>query len=330
MSDAAPGTTPYDVLGVDRHASAEELRRAYRRRQRQTHPDLGGDPVEFHAVQVAWERVRTPAVRAEYDRTAAGAPRAARSPQPDDEGTRVWATGMSRGSARAPSSARSYGHPGGASRQRYLTLMREWVGRGVDLANPYREDLVQRAPREIRHALADALAEEATARIVSNLGPAFVVWHDVATAAHSGTWTNDAGLGPADPAKIDHVVLGPTGLFVLQSEDWGAPARPRGAELVSAALPPDEHPVRSLAGRARIARSWGVAVTALVIVLPDDALGEDVVLLRRGRGRRPARLAVRRSSLSFLLSVGLPGTGRLPDAAFFEIRTRLQEHIRFV
>ncbi|PFG39957.1 DnaJ-like protein [Georgenia soli] len=329
MTDTAPGT-PYDVLGVDRHASAEELRRAYRRRQRETHPDLGGDPAAFHAVQVAWELIGTPALRAEYDRTAAGAPRSARSPQAQDEGTRVWTTGMGRGSARPPSAARSYGHPGGASRQRYLTLIREWAGRGVELDDPYQEDLLRRAPLEVRHALADALAEEATARIVSSLGPAFAVWHDVATARDSEAWTRDAGLGPSESAKLDHVVLGPTGLFVLQSEDWGAPARPRGGDLVSDALPPGAQPLRSLARRARIARSWGAAVTALVVVLPDGALEEDVVLLRRGRGRRPARLAVRRSSLSFLLTVGLPGTGRLPDAAFFELRARLQEYIRFV
>jgi len=281
-------------------------------------------------VQLAWERVGTPALRSEYDRTAAGAPRSARSTQPHDDGARVWTTGTGRGSARPPSAARSYGHPGGASRQRFLTLMREWVGRGVELADPYQEDLLGRAPHEVRHALADALAEEATARILSNLGPSFAVWHDVATAPDSGAWTSDAGLGPSESTKLDHVVLGPTGVFVLQSEDWGAPVRPRGADLVSDALPPGEQPVGSLARRARIARSWGVAVTALVVVLPDGALGEDVVLLRRGRGRRPARLAVRRSSLNFLLSVGLPGTGRFDDAAFFEIRARLQQSIRFV
>ncbi|MPV36983.1 J domain-containing protein [Georgenia subflava] len=329
MTDVASGATPYDVLGVDRHASAEDLRRAYRRRQRQTHPDLGGDPAAFHAVQLAWERVGTAAGRAEYDRTAGGAPRSARFAE-DDEGTRVWTTGTRRGSASAPGRARSYGHPGGASRQRYLTLMREWVGRGVDLSDPYQEDLVQRAPAEIRHALADALAEEATARTLSALGPAFAVWHDVATAAGGGGWADDADIASTEAAKIDHVVLGPTGVFVLQSEDWGAPVRPRGAELASAALAPGEQPVRSLARRARIARSWRVAVTALVVVLPDGALDEDVILLRRGRGRRPARLAVRRSSLGFLLTVGLPGSGRLPDAAFFELRTRLQEHVRFV
>ncbi|WP_052436633.1 nuclease-related domain-containing protein [Georgenia sp. SUBG003] len=242
----------------------------------------------------------------------------------------MWTTGTSRGSARAPSSARSYGHPGGASRQRYLTLMREWVGRGVDLPDPYQEDLLRRAPHEVRHALSDALAEEATARILSSLGPSFAVWHDVATASDSGAWTSDATLGPSGSAKLDHVVLGPTGVFVLQSEDWGAPARPRGSELVSEALAPGAQPVRSLERRARVLRSWRVAATAVVLVLPDGALAEDVVLLRRGRGRRPARLAVRRSSLGFLLAVGLPGTGRLDDAAFFDVRTRLQDHIRFV
>ena len=69
------------------------------------------------------------------------------------------------------------------------------------------------APREIRHTLADALAEEATARTLSTLGIGYTVWHDVATGA------------PED--KIDHIVLGPTGLVAMLSEDFGGPVRVR-------------------------------------------------------------------------------------------------------
>ncbi|RPF27776.1 J domain-containing protein [Georgenia muralis] len=316
--------SPYAVLGVDRRASAAELRRAYRRRQRKTHPDLGGDPVAFHAVQVAWERIGTPAARAAYDREAAGAPH--RPGGRDEEGTRTWTSGTRRGSARAPSRARSYGHPGGASRQRFLTLVREWAGRGTALEDPYDEDLLARAPVEIRHALADALAEESTARTLGALGASWVLWHDVVTEA--GEWTLRPGAPVTDPPKIDHVALGPTGLFLVQSEDWGAPVTVRGSELVSPGLPPGEEPVRAFERRARIVRSWRVAVAALVVVLPDDALAEDVILLRRAGWRHATVYAVRRRALGALLS---GGTGRrIGEEEFFAVRDRLNQVIRFV
>lgn len=337
MTDAEHGQTPYAVLGVDRHATAAELRRAYRRRQRQTHPDLGGDAVQFHAVQLAWERVGTAAARAAYDREAAGAPRGPRPASAEgaagrwaaaDEGTRVWTAGTRRGSTGTPSRARSYGHPGGASRQRFLTLLREWVGRGTDVADPYEADLLARAPVEIRHALADALAEEATARILGALGPAWAVWHDVATGG--GGWTSRADVAVAEAPKLDHVVLGPTGLFVVQSEDWGGPVRVHGYDLASEALPPGERPVRALVGRARIVRGWRVRPAALVVVLPDAALDQDVVLLRRGRGRRPPAFAVRRRALAGFLTAGPAGARRVGDAEFFELREHLNRLVRFV
>jgi len=57
----------YDVLDVARDASTAELRRAYRRRVRATHPDTGGDPVRFREVQEAWEVLSDPRGRAAYD-----------------------------------------------------------------------------------------------------------------------------------------------------------------------------------------------------------------------------------------------------------------------
>jgi hypothetical protein len=46
------------VLGLERAGSAEELRRAYKKRALETHPDRGGDPEVFRAVQRAYERAR--------------------------------------------------------------------------------------------------------------------------------------------------------------------------------------------------------------------------------------------------------------------------------
>src|SRR6478609_188015 len=68
MSDSPAAPSPYEVLGVRRDASHDELRRAYRRLLRETHPDTGGTAAAFQAVQQAWELVGDPEDRARYDR----------------------------------------------------------------------------------------------------------------------------------------------------------------------------------------------------------------------------------------------------------------------
>lgn len=59
----------YDVLGINRSASADDIRAAYRQRARETHPDAGGHPGEFQAVQAAWEVLGDPEQRRRYDRS---------------------------------------------------------------------------------------------------------------------------------------------------------------------------------------------------------------------------------------------------------------------
>jgi hypothetical protein len=48
-----------EVLGLSRGADAERIRQAYRRRARELHPDVGGDPHAFHRLQTAYELVRS-------------------------------------------------------------------------------------------------------------------------------------------------------------------------------------------------------------------------------------------------------------------------------
>lgn len=52
-----PSEAPHwsDVLGVSALSSSEEIRSAYRRLRAKHHPDNGGDPGAFHAVQQAWD-----------------------------------------------------------------------------------------------------------------------------------------------------------------------------------------------------------------------------------------------------------------------------------
>lgn len=63
---------PYAALGVKRTATAEEIRKAYKRIARESHPDLNpGDPAaeaRFKAAAAAWDLLRDPEKRARYDR----------------------------------------------------------------------------------------------------------------------------------------------------------------------------------------------------------------------------------------------------------------------
>ncbi|WP_223690857.1 J domain-containing protein [Leifsonia poae] len=316
MSDSPLSPSPYEVLGVTASVSHDELRRAYRRLLRQTHPDTGGTAVRFQAVQRAWELIGDPEDRARYDRGESGF--AADTTGGGADGTGFSATfhptrSQSRG---ATVRARSYGHPGGQARERYLKLMREWAGRGTELGDPYDPALVRSAPREIRLLLAVALAEEATARAVSGLGIGYTLW-------------NDVSVHPRSTAKIDHVVLGPAGLFAVRSADWGGEVKLSKGDIVGPTVDRDEQPFHELLRDTKtFSRQVGVRFTELIIVVPDDALA--VPYDRIERGRLAGSLVVRRSLLPHVLRNGASAAGRESVDRAFELRTRLQESIRFV
>ena len=70
-----PGPDLYQLLGVPREASREEIAQAWRRRARAEHPDSRpGDadaPGRFRALAEAWQVLGDPARRAAYDRALA-------------------------------------------------------------------------------------------------------------------------------------------------------------------------------------------------------------------------------------------------------------------
>jgi len=59
----------YAELGVSRDATADEIKRAYRREAIKRHPDRGGDKEAFQRLQIANEILSDSARRAEYDAT---------------------------------------------------------------------------------------------------------------------------------------------------------------------------------------------------------------------------------------------------------------------
>ena len=59
----------YETLGVEPTASQDEIKRAYRKRARETHPDHGGDTAKAAQVNGAYLVLSDPAKREKYDRT---------------------------------------------------------------------------------------------------------------------------------------------------------------------------------------------------------------------------------------------------------------------
>jgi len=58
----------YEIIGVQQNATADEIRKAYRKKVIKAHPDKGGDVEEFKKLQAAYEILSNPEKRELYDR----------------------------------------------------------------------------------------------------------------------------------------------------------------------------------------------------------------------------------------------------------------------
>jgi molecular chaperone DnaJ len=57
----------YEVLGVSRSASADEIKKSFRRAAQEHHPDRGGDEAKFKEINEAYEVLKDPDKRKRYD-----------------------------------------------------------------------------------------------------------------------------------------------------------------------------------------------------------------------------------------------------------------------
>jgi curved DNA-binding protein len=57
----------YSTLGVDRGATTDQIKKAYRKLASEHHPDKGGDTKKFQKIQAAYETLSDPQKRQEFD-----------------------------------------------------------------------------------------------------------------------------------------------------------------------------------------------------------------------------------------------------------------------
>jgi curved DNA-binding protein len=114
----------YEVLGVPRTASQEEIQRAYRKLARQHHPDVNKDPgaeERFKDISEAYDVLRDPNTRRRYDAFGADFRQV-----PEDMDPETYRRARAGGGARRSSGARTAG--AGAD-----TGFESAFGEGIDL-----------------------------------------------------------------------------------------------------------------------------------------------------------------------------------------------------
>lgn len=57
----------YKILGVDRNATPEEIKKAYRKMAAKHHPDRGGDTAEFQKIEEAYRNLSDPQPKSQHD-----------------------------------------------------------------------------------------------------------------------------------------------------------------------------------------------------------------------------------------------------------------------
>ena len=57
----------YNILGVDRSASQDDIKKAYRKLAAKHHPDRGGDTAKFQEISAAYDTLSNPDKKSQYD-----------------------------------------------------------------------------------------------------------------------------------------------------------------------------------------------------------------------------------------------------------------------
>lgn len=132
-------TDHYKTLGVSENASADEIKKAYRKLANQHHPDKGGDQAKFKDISVAYDTLGDANKRAEYDQMRRGGPqvRFHTGGQGFQDFHDIFGGGNPFGGMGGPFGD-IFGHPRGMRRNRDLniqcqiTLLDSFVGKQLE------------------------------------------------------------------------------------------------------------------------------------------------------------------------------------------------------
>ena len=150
----------YKVLGVERSATADQIKTAYRRLARKFHPDVSKEPnaeERFKEVQEAYEVLRDPEKRAAYDQLGSQWKSGEQFRPPPDWGSGFEFSGRPNGARRRGGRARGGGTAaeGGFAREDFSDFFSSLFGGG----SPFAQSGVH-AGRD-HHARIDVSLEEA-------------------------------------------------------------------------------------------------------------------------------------------------------------------------
>jgi len=124
----------YEILGVPKGASDEEIKKAYRKLAGKHHPDRGGDTAKFQEIQSAYDTLSDPQKRAQHD-----------NPNPFGQGFHDFS-----------------GHPGGGFQFHFGSgddILQQFFNQGFGGANPFQQRHQQpRRNKDLRVQLAVDLA----------------------------------------------------------------------------------------------------------------------------------------------------------------------------
>lgn len=293
------GPTHYDLLGVRRDATADEVRRAYRQAVKGAHPDAGGDAERFRRLGEARDTLTEPLRRRDYDRQLGDEP-AAPAPSPSAPSPSAPAGGDGfTGDVEFPPWLRSVTEAVWESAEdvppepqvRHVSLAVQWrwpgpvtgrpVATGGDLLVPAGDAVVR------LHGQTGAVRWRAGLATPVAVPPVETVGGD--GAAVVVVWTADGHLHGLDPER------GTT----RWEHDVGLPSAPVAARPGLVLLPRLEHRVDAVdpatggavwSARVAAAPTSVRFVDAVALVISDDIA--EAVELRRGRHRWRERLPV--------------------------------------
>ena len=97
----------YDLIGVPKSATEQEIKKAYRKKALKEHPDKGGDPDKFKEITAAYEVLSDREKREMYDRHGADGLKGGGGGGHGDIFSQMFGGGMGGGGPRGPKKGKS-------------------------------------------------------------------------------------------------------------------------------------------------------------------------------------------------------------------------------